>query len=146
MDNYIFSHLIGMELGWIDWGWISNVFIFKATTGFYFTRTSDNFKSQNESCRNDENCTMARRLSSLDIQNSGCDLCKYALNVEEVNSGIGVNFSNCNLIGAITISDYNYGTLRMTNSYFKRRYSLLYNKSRKSWQTYNSSDFEFRNT
>ncbi len=119
MDNYIFSHLIGMELGWIDWGWISNVFIFKAATGFYFTRTSDNFKSQNESCRNDENCTMARRLSSLDIQNSGCDLCKYALNVEEVNSGIGVNFSNCNLIGAITISDYNYGTLRMTNSYLE---------------------------
>lgn len=117
MENYIFNHLIGMELGWIDWGWISNVFIFKAATGFYFTRTSDNFKSQNESCRNDENCTMARRLSSLDIQNSGCDLCKYALNVQEVNSGVGVNFTNCNLIGGITISDFNYGTLRMTNSY-----------------------------
>lgn len=117
MENYIFNHLIGMELGWIDWGWISNVFIFKAATGFYFTRTSDNVKSRNESCRNDDNCTMSRNLASLDIQNSGCDLCKYALNVQEVNSGIGVNFSNCNLIGAITISDYNYGTLRMTNSY-----------------------------
>lgn len=117
MENYIFDHLIGMELGWIDWGWISNVFIFKAATGFYFTRTSDNFKSQNESCRNNQNCTMFRNLASLDIQNSGCDLCKYALNVQEVNSGIGVNFSNCNLLGGITISDYNYGTLRMTNSY-----------------------------
>ena len=93
-----------MEFGWVDWAWISNVFIFKANKGFYFRR---GFNGNN----------FFRAVPSVDIQNSGCDLCVDAVYAEEINSGIGVNFSNSNLLGRIYSGPDNYGPIRITNSH-----------------------------
>ena len=104
LESYITRNLVGMEFGWVDWAWISNVFIFKANKGFYFRR---GFNGNN----------FFRAVPSVDIQNSGCDLCVDAVYAEEINSGIGVNFSNSNLLGRIYSGPDNYGPIRITNSH-----------------------------
>ena len=96
--------MVGMEFGWVDWAWISNVFIYKANKGFYFRR---GFNGNN----------FFRAVPSVDIQNSGCDICVDAVYAEEINSAIGVNFSNSNLLGRIYTGPNNYGSIRITNSH-----------------------------
>lgn len=104
IETYILRNMVGMEIGWVDWAWISNVFIFKAQRGFYFRRGFNG-------------STFFRSAPSVDIQNSGCDLCVDAVYAEEINSGIGVNFSNSNLLGRIYSGPNNYGPIRITNSH-----------------------------
>ena len=104
IESYILNNMVGMEFGWVDWAWISNVFIFKANKGFYFRR---GFNGNN----------FFRAVPSVDIQNSGCDLCVDAVYAEEINSGIGVNFSNSNLLGRIYSGPDNYGPIRIMNSH-----------------------------
>ena len=104
LETYILKNMVGMEFGWVDWAWISNVFIFKANKGFYFRRGHNGN-------------TNFRAVPSVDIQNSGCDSCVDAVYAEEINSAIGVNFSNSNLLGRIYSGPNNYGPIRITNSH-----------------------------
>lgn len=104
IEKFTLDHLIGMDFRRVDWGWINNVFIFKAKIGFLFQRGYNG-------------AALFRSAPSVDIQNSGCDLCTDAVDVIELNSGIGVNFSNCNLLGRIRTRDDNRGTIRITNSH-----------------------------
>ena len=104
LEAYILKNMVGMEFGWVDWAWISNVFIYKANKGFYFRR---GFNGNN----------FFRAVPSVDIQNSGCDICVDAVYAEEINSAIGVNFSNSNLLGRIYTGPNNYGSIRITNSH-----------------------------
>ena len=104
IEAYILEHMVGMEFGRVNWAWISNVFIYKANKGFYFKRGVDGN-------------TNFRAVPSVDIQNSGCDICVDAVYAEEINSAIGVNFSNSNLLGRIYTGPNNYGPIRITNSH-----------------------------
>ena len=105
LEGYIESNMTGIEFRWTDWEWLNNVFIYKANKGFYFKRGAATITD--------------RPLASPDIQNSGCDQCVDAVYVEEGSSGIGINFSNCNLLGGIVSGPNNYGTIRFTNSYLE---------------------------
>ena len=104
IEAYILEHMVGMEFGRVDWAWINNVFIYKANKGFYFKRGINGN-------------TFFRAVPSVDIQNSGCDICVDAVYAEEINSSIGVNFSNSNLLGRIYTGPNNYGPIRITNSH-----------------------------
>ena len=104
IETYILKNMVGMEFGRVDWAWISNVFIYKARRGFYFKRGVNGN-------------TNFRAVPSVDIQNSGCDICVDAVYAEEINSAIGVNFSNSNLLGRIYTGPNNYGPIRITNSH-----------------------------
>ena len=106
MLSYLLDNMTGLDFGWADWGWLKGVFIFKAHRGFYFRRGEQGYASDHP-----------RAAASLAIENSGCDNCTDALYVEEVNSGIGVNFTNAVLIGRIYVGDDNHGPIRITNSY-----------------------------
>lgn len=105
LEGYIESNMTGIEFRWTDWEWLNNVFIYKANKGFYFKRSASTL--------------VDRPLAAPDIQNSGCDQCVDAVYVEEGNTGIGINFSNCNLLGGIVSGPNNYGTIRFTNSYLE---------------------------
>ena len=105
LEGYIESNMTGIEFRWTDWEWLNNVFIYKANKGFYFKRGAATITD--------------RPLAAPDIQNSGCDQCVDAVYVEEGNTGIGINFSNCNLLGGIVSGANNYGTIRFTNSYLE---------------------------
>ena len=115
MESYILANNIGLEFGWVDWGGLKNVFVYKANKGFYFRRGISGHGSSG----------FFRAAPSIDIQNSGCDQCVDAVYVDEVNSGIGVNFSNSNLIGRIYTSDNNYGPVRITNSYLEYNAAIM---------------------
>ena len=115
MERYILANNIGLEFGWVDWGGLKNVFVYKANKGFYFRRGISGHGSSG----------FFRAAPSIDIQNSGCDQCVDAVYVDEVNSGIGVNFSNSNLIGRIYTSDNNYGPVRITNSYLEYNAAIM---------------------
>ena len=104
IEAFTLDHLIGMDFRRVDWGWINNVFIFKANRGFYFRRGYNGDKE-------------FRSAPSVDIQNSGCDLCRDAVYVYELNPGIAVSFSNCNLLGRIQSRSDNYGQVRIVNSH-----------------------------
>lgn len=105
MEWFTLNYLIGIDFRRVDWGWLNNVFIHKANRGFYFRRSY-----------NGDNFYNLRAAASVNIQNSGCDLCRDAVYVYELNPGIGVNFSNCNLMGRIQSRSDNYGQIRITNS------------------------------
>ena len=105
MQSYTLNSLIGIDFRRVDWGWLNNVFIHKANRGFYFRRSY-----------NGDSYNNLRAAASVNIQNSGCDLCRDAVYVYELNPGIGVNFSNCNLMGRIQSRSDNYGQIRITNS------------------------------
>lgn len=104
IEAFTLDHLIGMDFRRVDWGWINNVFIFKANRGFYFRR---GFNGDSQ----------LRAAPSVDIQNSGCDLCRDAVYVYELNPGIAVSFSNCNLLGRIQSRTDNHGQVRIVNSH-----------------------------
>lgn len=119
MERYVLANNIGLEFGWVDWGGLKNVFVYKANKGFYFRRGVNGHGSSG----------FFRAAPSIDIQNSGCDQCVDAVYVDEVNSGIGVNFSNSNLIGRIYTSNNNYGPVRITNSYLEYNAAITGNIS-----------------
>ncbi|MBQ2559571.1 MAG: hypothetical protein II565_03120 [Fibrobacter sp.] len=112
LEAYLVNNMTGLDFGWVDWGWLKNVFIFKAYRGFYFRRGKQGYNRPNIAGH-------FRAAASLDIQNSGCDNCTDALYVEEVNSGVGVNFANTALSGRIYVSDDNHGAIRIANSYLE---------------------------
>ena len=104
ISAFTLNHLIGMDIRRVDWGWINNVFIYKANKGFYFRRGYNGDKE-------------FRSAPSVDIQNSGCDICRDAVYAYEINPGVAVSFSNCNLLGRIKSRTANYGSIRITNSH-----------------------------
>lgn len=55
-------------------------------------------------------------MPSLNIQNSGCDLCEIAIQANYINPSIGINFTNSNLLGQIILGDECYGPLRIHNA------------------------------
>ena len=129
VESYILNNMVGMEFGRVDWGWISNVFIFKANKGFYFRRGYNGDKEY-------------RAVPSVDIQNSGCDLCVDAVYAEEINSGIGVNFTNSNLLGRIYSGPNNYGPIRILNSHLSFQAGLYgaYKKNNTNFYNRNHVD------
>ena len=112
VQSYLLDNMTGLDFGWVDCGWLKNVFIFKAHRGFYFRRGAQGYNRL-------DTAGYFRAAASLDIENSGCDNCTDALYIEEVNSGVGVNFANTVLSGRIYASDNNHGTIRITNSYLE---------------------------
>lgn len=104
------ENLTGIEIHRADWGWLSNIFVIYAKTGFVFSKSLSADSSQWE--------MGTRALPSLDLVNVGCDLCDVAIQADYVNSGIGVNFTNGNFLGRVLVGDDSYGSIRFTNSFF----------------------------
>lgn len=103
------KYLTGIEFHRVDWGWLKNVFVIYANKGFVFDKSKrTKGKSQWE--------FGTRALPSLDIQNSGCDLCEKAIQANYINTTIGINFTNSNLGGQIILGDECYGPLRLYNT------------------------------
>lgn len=103
------NYMTGIEFHRVDWGWLKNVFVIYANKGFVFDKSKKTKgKSQWE--------FGTRALPSLNIQNSGCDLCEIAIQANYINPSIGINFTNSNLLGQIILGDECYGPLRIHNA------------------------------
>ncbi|MBP5246995.1 MAG: hypothetical protein J6Z31_03985 [Fibrobacter sp.] len=105
------KNLVGIEFHRADWGWLNQVFIIFANKGFVFEKSMNAADSSQWELG-------TRALPSLDISNSGCDLCLTAVEANFVNTGVGVNFSNSNLLGRVILGDSCYGSLRFSNAFF----------------------------
>ena len=105
------ENMTGIEFHRADWGWLNQVFIIYANKGFVFEKSMTAADSSQWEFG-------TRALPSFDISNSGCDLCNVAVEANFVNTGVGVNFSNSNLLGRVILGDSCYGSLRFTNAFF----------------------------
>lgn len=105
------ENLVGIEFHRVDWGWLNQVFIIYANKGFVFEKSMNATDSSQWELG-------SRALPSLDISNSGCDLCQIAVEANFVNTGVGVNFSNSNLLGRVILGDSCYGSVRFSNAFF----------------------------
>jgi len=105
------ENLVGIEFHRVDWGWLNQVFVIYANKGFVFEKSLTAADSSQWEFG-------SRALPSLDISNSGCDLCRIAVEANFVNTGVGVNFSNSNLLGRVILGDSCYGAVRFLNAFF----------------------------
>ena len=98
------ENLVGIEFHRVDWGWLNQVFIIYANKGFVFEKSMNAADSSQWELG-------SRALPSLDISNSGCDLCQIAVEANFVNTGVGVNFSNSNLLGRVIEKRFGDGSV-----------------------------------
>lgn len=105
------ENLVGIEFHRVDWGWLNQVFVIYANKGFVFGKSMTAADSSQWEFG-------SRALPSLDVSNSGCDLCRVAVEADYINTGVGVNFSNSNLLGRVILGDSCYGSLRFSNAFF----------------------------
>jgi len=105
--NYTTENLYAFKFGFSDWENAVSCFAIWARVGMYFYRESDIFPKVEE-------------LPSGQFVNCGIDVSKFALLISEVQfaPSIGVEFSNCKLVGSVVTGSANQGPVKMTSCSF----------------------------
>lgn len=97
--TYLQENLVGFKIGRTDWEYMSNCFVIFAKQGFLF----DDF---------------GHGMGNALVTQSGSDIGPVAVQVNQVQSHSGVQFTNCQFMSTIKIGAKNKGPVKISNSGF----------------------------